>query len=112
MGGVSAGTPLQNNMDEFYSLVDFVNPGSLAPTLAAFKRVYGDVIARSRDRSASDEEKALGHERSQCAATRAAAAAAAYPPPPHLPPGSPPPPPPGVGRDLKFAALLNILPGA
>lgn len=64
----SAGTPLQNNMDEFFSLIDFVNPGSLAPSLGAFKRIYGDVIARSRDRSASDEEKALGHERSQCAA--------------------------------------------
>lgn len=39
---------------------------SLAPSLSAFKRVYGDVIARSRDRGASDDERLLGQERSQC----------------------------------------------
>jgi hypothetical protein len=53
-------------MDEFFSLIDFVNPSSLAPSLAAFKRVYGDVIAHGRDHSASDDEKMLGHERSRC----------------------------------------------
>lgn len=54
-------------MDEFFSLIDFVNPSSLAPSLSAFKRVYGDIIAHGRDRSASEDDKALGHERSQCA---------------------------------------------
>ena len=38
---------------------------SLATSLSQFKRVYGDVITRSRDRGASDEDKELGHERSQ-----------------------------------------------
>lgn len=40
-------------------------PCSLAPSLSAFKRVYGDVITRSRDRGADDDERLLGQERSQ-----------------------------------------------
>lgn len=38
---------------------------SLAPSLSVFKRVYGDVITRSRDRGASADDQQLGIERSQ-----------------------------------------------
>ena len=40
---------------------------SMLCSLSAFKRVYGTVIARSQDRSASDEERALGAARSKYA---------------------------------------------
>ena len=52
-------------------MMSFVNPGMLG-NLATFNRVFGTVIARSRDRLASDEAKALGHSRSQELAARVA----------------------------------------
>eukprot|EP00897_Mesotaenium_endlicherianum_P000660 jgi/Mesen1/10595/ME000852S09900 len=58
------GTPVQNDLHEFFAMVDFVNPNVLGP-LANFKRVFADPIERSRDRTASDEERELGMARSQ-----------------------------------------------
>ncbi|CAM6070408.1 unnamed protein product [Sphagnum tenellum] len=57
------GTPVQNDLNEFYAMVDFANPSLLGP-LAAFKRLYADPIQRSRDRDASEEEQEVGHARS------------------------------------------------
>jgi DNA repair and recombination protein RAD54B len=101
------GTPLQNNLSEFFAMCDVstpppcppptlrtlcpclphshissccslaplfiflsfalppqvVNPGVLG-TLPVFERVFGGPIARSRDRTASEEDKALGAQRS------------------------------------------------
>lgn len=59
---ILTGTPIQNNMEEFFALVDFVNPGYLGD-LSLFRTVYAEPIASSKDRSASDEAKSLGEER-------------------------------------------------
>lgn len=58
------GTPLQNNMDEFYALMSFVHPDLLGPR-TMFKRVFGDPITLSRDRDASKDQKALGQARAE-----------------------------------------------
>ncbi|OAE22692.1 hypothetical protein AXG93_2675s1260 [Marchantia polymorpha subsp. ruderalis] len=57
------GTPVQNDLMEFYAMLDFANKDLLGP-LSAFKRLYADPIQKSRDRNASDEEKKLGRTRS------------------------------------------------
>ncbi|KAL3144372.1 hypothetical protein ABBQ32_004125 [Trebouxia sp. C0010 RCD-2024] len=58
------GTPVQNNLDEFFAMISFVNPDLLG-NLATFKRVFADPISKSQDRSASPEEQQLGQERSK-----------------------------------------------
>eukprot|EP00850_Spirogloea_muscicola_P003947 SM000016S01935 [mRNA] locus=s16:775916:782349:+ [translate_table: standard] len=58
------GTPVQNDLNELYAMVDFVNPNLLGP-LPAFRRLYTDPIERSRDRDASVEEQLLGKHRSE-----------------------------------------------
>lgn len=40
---ILTGTPIQNSLDEFFTLVDFVNPGIFI-NYRKFKRVYTDVI--------------------------------------------------------------------
>ncbi|KAL0241532.1 hypothetical protein GEMRC1_006767 [Eukaryota sp. GEM-RC1] len=59
---ILTGTPMQNNMSEFFALVDFVNPCILG-TLQSFNRVYGQVITRSQDASASAVEIQLANDR-------------------------------------------------
>ncbi|KAH7423244.1 hypothetical protein KP509_12G046200 [Ceratopteris richardii] len=56
------GTPVQNDLNEFYAMVDFANPNLLGP-LPAFKRLYSEPIELSRDRDASDEQKQIGQAR-------------------------------------------------
>ncbi|MCO5600743.1 hypothetical protein L7F22_054858 [Adiantum nelumboides] len=56
------GTPVQNDLNEFYAMVDFANPNLLGP-LSAFKRLYTEPIELSRDREASDEQKQVGQAR-------------------------------------------------
>ncbi|KAK9805749.1 hypothetical protein WJX73_005408 [Symbiochloris irregularis] len=65
------GTPMQNNLDEFFAMVSFVNPGALG-TLSTFHRVFGAAIAAARDRAATEEQKAVGEARSQELAARVA----------------------------------------
>ena len=57
------GTPLQNNLAEFYACVSFVNPGILG-TLSTFKRLYADPIIRGQDPECSDEVKEIAWARS------------------------------------------------
>ncbi|BDA44096.1 DNA repair and recombination protein RAD54B [Coccomyxa sp. Obi] len=57
------GTPLQNNLEEFFALVNFVNPDLLG-SMSTFRRIFGDPITQSRDRGATPEEVALGQQRS------------------------------------------------
>ncbi|KAK9915546.1 hypothetical protein WJX75_000577 [Coccomyxa subellipsoidea] len=57
------GTPLQNNLDEFFALVNFVNPDLLG-SVGTFRRIFGEPISRSRDRNVTPEEVALGQQRS------------------------------------------------
>eukprot|EP00884_Botryococcus_braunii_P013016 jgi/Botrbrau1/21715/Bobra.43_1s0110.1 len=66
---ILTGTPMQNNLEEYYAMVSFVCPGLLGP-LAAFKKVFAEPIARSNERDATPEEKALSLERSNELMTR------------------------------------------
>ncbi|KAG2487885.1 hypothetical protein HYH03_013467 [Edaphochlamys debaryana] len=56
------GTPVQNDLAEFYALLSFVVPDALG-TAAAFNRVYGLPITRSQEGTATTEEKELGAAR-------------------------------------------------
>ncbi|XP_069813394.1 DNA repair and recombination protein RAD54B-like isoform X2 [Dendropsophus ebraccatus] len=59
---ILSGTPVQNDLQEFYALIDFVNPGILG-SLSIYRKVYEEPIIRSREPSANKEEKKLGEER-------------------------------------------------
>ena len=59
---ILSGTPIQNDLSEFHSMVSFVNPGILG-SLDVFKRVFQDPILRGRDPNCSEEEKMLGMDR-------------------------------------------------
>ncbi|XP_028631629.1 DNA excision repair protein ERCC-6-like [Grammomys surdaster] len=54
------GTPIQNNLQELWSLFDFACQGSLLGTLKTFKMEYENPIIRAREKDATAGEKALG----------------------------------------------------
>ncbi|NP_666347.2 DNA excision repair protein ERCC-6-like [Mus musculus] len=54
------GTPVQNNLQELWSLFDFACQGSLLGTLKTFKMEYEHPIIRAREKDATPGEKALG----------------------------------------------------
>ena len=58
-----SGTPMQNQLQEFYAMVNFCNPGVLGSP-SQFRKRYENPIVAGREPDASDEEKALGQERS------------------------------------------------
>jgi len=57
-----SGTPIQNDLLEYFSLVHFVNAGLLG-TAAQFRRRFERPILSSRDACASDEQRRVGTER-------------------------------------------------
>uniref|UniRef100_A0A0P4W6W4 DNA repair and recombination protein RAD54-like n=2 Tax=Scylla olivacea TaxID=85551 RepID=A0A0P4W6W4_SCYOL len=57
-----SGTPIQNDLLEYFSLLHFVNAGILG-TAQEFRKKYERVILRSRDADASDKDHELGKER-------------------------------------------------
>ncbi|KAK7068836.1 DNA repair and recombination protein RAD54-like, partial [Halocaridina rubra] len=57
-----SGTPIQNDLLEYFSLVHFVNAGILG-TAAEFRKKFERPILRSRDADASDKDHALGKEK-------------------------------------------------
>ncbi|XP_045143275.1 DNA repair and recombination protein RAD54B [Echinops telfairi] len=59
---ILTGTPVQNDLQEFFALIDFVNPGILG-TLSSYRKIYEEPIIISRDPSASEEEKNFGERR-------------------------------------------------
>lgn len=59
---IISGTPIQNDLLEYYSLVDFVNPGLLGNP-AEFRRTYENPISKGRDADASDYQVQLCQER-------------------------------------------------
>ncbi|XP_077432502.1 DNA repair and recombination protein RAD54B isoform X2 [Vanacampus margaritifer] len=59
---ILTGTPVQNDLQEFYTIIEFVNPGILGST-TAYRKVFEEPILRSRQPSCSEEDKALGDER-------------------------------------------------
>ncbi|EMD94721.1 hypothetical protein COCC4DRAFT_147929 [Bipolaris maydis ATCC 48331] len=59
---ILSGTPLQNDLGEFYTAIDFVNPGLLGQR-TAFKRSFELPIMRSRQPDASEAELEKGEAR-------------------------------------------------
>ncbi|CAN7986196.1 unnamed protein product, partial [Ixodes hexagonus] len=60
------GTPVQNDLQEFFTLIDFCNPGILGKfccRASSFRRVYEDPILQSRLPHATKEQKELGQAR-------------------------------------------------
>ncbi|XP_062936072.1 DNA repair and recombination protein RAD54B isoform X1 [Cynocephalus volans] len=59
---ILTGTPVQNDLQEFFTLINFVNPGILG-SLSSYRKIYEEPIIISREPSASEEEKELGERR-------------------------------------------------
>ncbi|CAG6015482.1 unnamed protein product [Menidia menidia] len=59
---ILTGTPVQNDLQEFYAIIEFVNPGILGSS-TAYRKVYEEPILRSRQPSCTEDERALGEER-------------------------------------------------
>lgn len=57
-----SGTPVQNDLKEFHSLIDLCNPGILG-TQSSFRRLYEEPIVRGQQPDANSEEKLLGQTR-------------------------------------------------
>ncbi|CDZ96591.1 dna repair and recombination protein rad54b [Phaffia rhodozyma] len=59
---ILSGTPLQNDLSEFWSMVDFVNPGIL-DTHSSFTKIYEKPIIKSRTPQCSKVDAELGQAR-------------------------------------------------
>ncbi|TPX40915.1 hypothetical protein SeMB42_g03590 [Synchytrium endobioticum] len=59
---ILSGTPLQNDLLEFYAMCDFVNPGILGD-LGKFRTMFETPIARGRDPSCTPAEADVGKKR-------------------------------------------------
>ncbi|XP_073308403.1 protein CHROMATIN REMODELING 25-like isoform X3 [Primulina huaijiensis] len=58
-----SGTPIQNDLEEFYAMVNFTNPGVLGDA-AYFRRYYEMPIVSGREPTSTEEVKRFGSERS------------------------------------------------
>jgi len=56
-----SGTPIQNNLEEFFTLVSVANPGVFGE-LTEFRRKYATPILRGREPTATPEERAKGEQ--------------------------------------------------
>jgi DNA repair and recombination protein RAD54 and RAD54-like protein len=56
---ILSGTPIQNDLTEYFSLLDFANPGYLG-TRADFRKKYELPILRGRDAAGSDTDRQKG----------------------------------------------------
>ncbi|XP_055642480.1 DNA repair and recombination protein RAD54-like [Toxorhynchites rutilus septentrionalis] len=59
-----SGTPIQNDLTEYYSLLNFVNPGMLGST-NEFRRQFEAPILRGQNADSTDSERAKAAERLQ-----------------------------------------------
>uniref|UniRef100_A0A915EBH9 DNA repair and recombination protein RAD54-like n=1 Tax=Ditylenchus dipsaci TaxID=166011 RepID=A0A915EBH9_9BILA len=57
-----SGTPIQNDLLEYYSLVNFINPGMLG-SANEFRKKFENPILRGRSADATDVQQALGEEK-------------------------------------------------
>ena len=62
---IMTGTPVQNSLDELWSLFSFIDPRILGNSQIAFKRGYSDPIRKGMLRTASESAKHLSHQRSE-----------------------------------------------
>ncbi|KAK0124492.1 helicase [Cadophora gregata] len=61
---ILSGTPMQNDLSEFYTMVDFINPGLLGK-YNTFKKEFEGPILKSRQPGASDRDIEKGTARSE-----------------------------------------------
>lgn len=61
---ILSGTPMQNDLSEFYTMVDFVNPGLLGKA-NTFKKEFELPILKSRQPGVSEDDKEKGEARSE-----------------------------------------------
>jgi len=61
---ILTGTPVQNDLGEFFAMVNFVNPQALGSDIKSFQRIFQKPIERGTDKSASETEKMLAEARS------------------------------------------------
>lgn len=59
---ILSGTPIQNDLSEYYALLNFANTGYLG-TKEDFKKNFENIIIRGRDADASDRDKARCEEK-------------------------------------------------
>lgn len=59
---ILSGTPIQNDLSEYFALLDFANPGYLG-TRQEFRKQYEIPILRGRDAAGSDKDVEKGKER-------------------------------------------------
>lgn len=57
------GTPVQNNLQELFGLLEWVAPGKVATDQKQFKKLYADDIEKGRELSATRKEINLGKRR-------------------------------------------------
>eukprot|EP00003_Mantamonas_plastica_P024212 TRINITY_DN4476_c0_g1_i3.p1 TRINITY_DN4476_c0_g1~~TRINITY_DN4476_c0_g1_i3.p1 ORF type:complete len:681 (+),score=218.17 TRINITY_DN4476_c0_g1_i3:493-2535(+) len=61
---ILSGTPIQNQMNEFHAMINFINPDMLG-TKNTFMRVFGTPIMRGRNADAETKDKHISEERSK-----------------------------------------------
>lgn len=59
---ILSGTPIQNDLSEYFSLLNFANPGYLG-TRAQFRKNFENIILAGRDADATDDEVKKGEEK-------------------------------------------------
>ncbi|KAI7854251.1 P-loop containing nucleoside triphosphate hydrolase protein [Circinella umbellata] len=59
---ILSGTPIQNDLSEYYSLLDFANPGLLG-TPNEFRRNFENPILRGRDADASEKDRQVSDQK-------------------------------------------------
>ncbi|KXT14181.1 hypothetical protein AC579_2453 [Pseudocercospora musae] len=59
---ILSGTPIQNDLSEYFALLDFANPGYLG-TRQEFRKQYEIPILRGRDAAGTDADRQKGDER-------------------------------------------------
>lgn len=62
---ILTGTPVQNNLQEFFSIIDFINPNVFGSDISMFKHLFENPISRAREPDANEQEKAIGLARSK-----------------------------------------------